>query len=465
MSIAGMCLISMLIVMVVMLYTSNHARNAKMVAVPPMSYDKSMHVAAQETIESTETEASTTESEEPQKDAETAQISVPVVKEESEEDDETDNAGEERYVAKTSATEVVKRLCSGERLTYREWERRLRREIGIDKLHNALKSELSKAGYWAIRIESSGMQINVGFTANSTTGFIREGLGGGFTYPEWLPEEDAAYIYKAFWKLDVEEKALFQTAETYTKEFKNSEFYITPEEEERIEQAARLEYAKPLFSSLSFIEKPYLHIQQRLSLSVISTKITDRRWKLLQEAQSNEDWLGMMNIMLDDEAGKKMDKYPDKKKIGSLYEKILNHKWSVEIKLKNSGVRTPLPGDSFREIAHSIRLGRKENEIVARYSKENYNKYKNFKAAQSKMNSTTMPYPIDIEMDAVTINISEPNENRFAEYEREMREMEESERKASEDESREKERIRREKESRRKAEKREKYRLKGPWDN
>ena len=292
---------------------------------------------------------------------------------------------------------VVERLCGGERLTSREWQKRIRKEIGIDRLYDKLKDELARAGYWAIRVESSGMLINIGYTSQSTTGFIREGLDGGFTYPEWFPEEDARYIYKSFWKLDAEEKSLWKIADAYTEVFKASDFYITPEEEERIEQAARLEFAKPLFSSISFVEKPYLCIQSRLWKSVISAKVTDRRWKLLSDAQANEDWLGMMNIISDENA-EKLKKYPDKKKIAALYKNILNHKWNVEIKLRNTGVRPPSAGDMFREISHYVKIGKSENEIKRHYSAENYDKYKKFSTAMKSMNSEELPYPIDVEV-------------------------------------------------------------------
>lgn len=79
-SIAGMCLISMLIVMVVVLYTSSHAKDAKMKAMLSTSYDGPKHVATQKSMEFTETEASTTVTEAPLEDVETVQIREPIVK-------------------------------------------------------------------------------------------------------------------------------------------------------------------------------------------------------------------------------------------------------------------------------------------------------------------------------------------------------------------------------------------------
>ncbi|MGN0833944.1 MAG: hypothetical protein ACI4RD_09905 [Kiritimatiellia bacterium] len=169
-------------------------------------------------------------------------------------------------------------------------------------------------------------------------------------------------------------------------------------EEERMEQEERREYAKPLFSALSFDEKPYLYIQKRLGLSVTSVKVTDRRWKMLSEAQVKADWLEMMNVISDREGDERFAKYPDKKKIASLYGAIIDYKWNVEVRFENTGVRTPVPGDCFREIAHSIKCRRTEREIIARHSKEDYTRYKTFKRAMSRMKDEGSPYPIDFEV-------------------------------------------------------------------
>lgn len=169
-------------------------------------------------------------------------------------------------------------------------------------------------------------------------------------------------------------------------------------EEERKEQEERREYARPLFSALSFDEKPYLYIQKRLGLSVTSVKVTDRRWKMLSEAQAKADWLEMMNVISDREGEERYVKYPDKQKIASLYGAIVDHEWNVEVSLENTGVRTPVPGDCFREIAHSIKCRRTEREIIARHSKENYTKYRKFKRAMLKMKDEGSPYPIDLEV-------------------------------------------------------------------
>ena len=301
-----------------------------------------------------------------------------------------------------SAMDVVKRICAGKRLTYKEWERRLNREMGIYKLGESLKEELSRAGYWAFRIESTGMQINVGRTTDSATGFIREGLGGGFTYPTWLPEDDAAYIYKAFLKIDAEEAVLWKEAEVYCEAFKNSEFYITPEEEERIEQAERLEYTKPLFASLCFNARQYFYIQKKLDMSVLSAKITDRRWKSLSEAQTNENWLDMMNIIESEDGSKKFDKYPSKEKIASLYNKILDHNWNVEVKLKNTGIHslnTGIDASEFRRIDSQVKRGATEKDILRQHAdKETYRRYLQFKTALNKLNSEGIPYSVDLEV-------------------------------------------------------------------
>ena len=147
---------------------------------------------------------------------------------------------------------LVERVCAGNRLTYKEWEARLRREIGIEKLKNSLDVEFSKSGYWANRVESTGIAILVGRLTDSVTGFIREGLDGGFTYPTWLPEHDAEYIYKAFLRLEAMERYFLKRSEAYNRAFKNSEFYITPEREARVREAdalagvrARLPETKP----------------------------------------------------------------------------------------------------------------------------------------------------------------------------------------------------------------------------
>ena len=364
-SIAGVCLVLVIALVVVFATRSNH-------------HGKDTAIAASEEIHQSDILEDGGETAVAHKDDITASS-----------EDDNESSGDKMMA-------VVERLCGGERLTSREWQKRIRKEIGIDRLYDKLKDELDRAGYWAIRVESSGMLINIGYTSKSTTGFIREGLDGGFTYPKWFPEEDARYIYKSFWKLDAEEKSLWKIADAYTEVFKESDFYITPEEEERIEQAARLEFAKPLFSSVSFVEKPYLCIQSRLWESVISAKVTDRRWKLLSDAQANEDWLGMMNIISDENAERQ--KYPEKKEIAALYEKILNHKWNVEIDLRNTGVRPPLLGDNFREISHYVKIGKSENEIKRNYSAESYDKYKKFSAAMKGMNSEGLPYPIDVEV-------------------------------------------------------------------
>jgi len=220
------------------------------------------------------------------------------------------NARENHGVTKEkSVMALVERVCAGDRLPYKEWKVRLKREMGIDKLKDSLDDEFSRSGYWANRVESSGMTILVGRLTDSITGFISEGLGGGFTYPKWLPEHDAEYIYKAFWKLDAIENEFLKRMEAYDQAFKNSDFYITPEEEERIAQEKRREYAKPLFASICLIPKRYFCVQKRLGMSILSAKITDWRWNKLLDAQEKGDWLGMMSVIEYGDSDKKFEKY------------------------------------------------------------------------------------------------------------------------------------------------------------
>ena len=314
------------------------------------------------------------------------------------------------------AMKFVERVCAGNRLTYNEWDVRLRNEIGIEKLKNSLDAEFSRSGYSATRVESSGIAILVGRLTDSVTGFIREGLDGGFTYPIWLPEHDAEYIYKAFLRLEAMERYLLKRAEVYDRAFKNSGFYITPEEEERIEQEKRHEYAQPLFASICLIPKRYFCVQKRLGMSILSAKITDWRWKKLCEAQSKGDWLGMMSIIEYDDGDKKFEKYPEEKKIASLYEKILNYDWNVEIKLRNTGVSSPdiIDRIEYREIGDSIRRGATEKEVAE--TNERFANYTRFNAAVKKMSLESAPYSIDlqvriirVERDGCSKNIKWPN--------------------------------------------------------
>ncbi|MBR3925046.1 MAG: hypothetical protein IKJ45_18150, partial [Kiritimatiellae bacterium] len=304
------------------------------------------------------------------------------------------------------AMKLVERVCAGNRLTYKEWEVRLRSEIGIEKLKNSLDAEFSRSGYSATRVESSGIAILVGRLTDSVTGFIREGLDGGFTYPIWLPEHDAEYIYKAFLRLEAMERYLLKRAEVYDRAFKNSGFYITPEEEERIEQEKRHEYAQPLFASICLIPKRYFCVQKRLGMSILSAKITDWRWKKLCETQSKGDWLGMMSIIEYDDGDKKFEKYPEEKKIASLYEKILNYDWNVEIKLRNTGVSSPgiIDRSDYREIDDSIRRGVSEKEVAEIYSTEQYVNYTRFNAALKKMSFEFVPYSIDLQVRIIKVD-------------------------------------------------------------
>lgn len=303
------------------------------------------------------------------------------------------------YAVNGDVEVVIKRVCNGSRLTGKEWTDRIRIEVGIERLHNKLNEDLAKAGYWAKRIEAAGMAILVGRTMTSEyDGLIEQGWGGGFTYPQWLPAESAKYIYEAFWKLDFEEKMLLKKVAEYDAFFKKSDFYITPEEEERIEQAARLEYAMQLLSSLSFAPSRYFYIQKRLSKSIVTAKITDRKWKLLSEAQSKKAWLEMINIIRNDGRNNKLEKFPDKEEIVSIYKQILDHGWNVNVKLTRTGICAPNISEmsDLRRIDDVIKQGRGRSEIVNNYGEDSYARYIKITSALKKMNSEDISYPIDL---------------------------------------------------------------------
>lgn len=300
---------------------------------------------------------------------------------------------------------VVERLCNGERLTYKAWRKRIVNELGINKMSNALDAELRRAGYWACRVESSGLLINVGVLTSDTTGFIREGLGGGFTYPKWLPKEDAKYIYDAFVKLDSDESVLIKCAEKYDRAFRGSRFYISPEEEERIEQASRQDFAKQLFSALCFDQKRYFYIQKRLDLSIVSARITDRRWKILSEAYANENWLEMMNIVKGDDEAKRYEKFPEKNTIVSMYNKLLGYKFNVEVTLINPSFSLPnhKNPDLFKRMEEELQRGMSEMEARRCY-REKYDQYLKFSAAIKNINNVAVPYPVDLNLRVITVD-------------------------------------------------------------
>ena len=325
------------------------------------------------------------------------------VSQDNDEDDDDDDDGEneaaaaaaddddddDHDIAASSANvqDVIIKICGGKRLTGKEWKRRLRKEFGVGKATAKLEDELKRAGYWALRIESPGLAIHVGRLTDSVDGFIREGLRGGFTYPSWLPEEDAEYIFKAYRNLEKKEAEFQKQIQSIDTAFKGSKFYITPEEEERIEQAARLKYAEPLFSSICFDSSRYMFCQKRLRRSIISAQITDRRWSQLKEAQSKQDWLKMINIIRsaakDDDSLTPFDKFPDKESIANAYRAILNYKWIVKVVLKETGVSSP------RTPYGSVK------------SRDEYNK---LKKALGTISDERVPYPIDIRARAALVN-------------------------------------------------------------
>ena len=324
---------------------------------------------------------------------------------------------------------VIEKICLGERLGGKEWEKRLRREFGASQASIHLKEELAKAGYWALRIEAPGMTIHVGHLTDSAEGFIKEGLGGGFTYPKWLPEADAEYIYNAYLRLEKEEVAFQERIREIDIAFKASEFYITPEEEERIEQATRLEYAKPLFSSICLESSRYLYCQKRLQKSVISAQITDRRWEQLKEAQTKEEWLKMINIIYgaskNDDAEVMFDKFPDKDNIANIYRKLLDYKWKVKVVFRKAGISVPVAAQrsDFRHITDSLQNRMPEREIIANYGEDRWTEYNKLNWALRNIKEESVPYPIDLKvrvghvgrdgcMNGFNFN---PSDHRFAE--------------------------------------------------
>lgn len=84
-------------------------------------------------------------------------------------------------------------VCKGERVTREEFG-----YLFATERERIVRESLRKYGYWALQIDGEDLAIQVGHTDNGRDGIIREGLGGGFTYPQWMPEDDAVTIWKMF---------------------------------------------------------------------------------------------------------------------------------------------------------------------------------------------------------------------------------------------------------------------------